>query len=145
MGQLIYRPIFPPTGLEQIQYLTLLEENAWIVEESNAILQRVVGMMVPPRTNKSGRINTWQLVTLAYLNRTEIRPNCLLSGLPPVRPSTILVTLGLYRNRRVERIKGNPATFDNSQQNSLRSCMWVSGVVFSLQSLSLARERPAYI
>jgi len=26
----------------------------------------------------------------------------------------------------VERIKGNQATFDNSQGNNLRSCMWVS-------------------
>jgi len=39
-----------------------------IVEESNAILQRVVGMMVPPHTDKSGRIHTRQLVTLPYLN-----------------------------------------------------------------------------
>jgi len=34
------------------------------------------------------------------------------------------VTLGLYRNRSVERIKGNQATFDNSQRNNLRSCLW---------------------
>jgi len=39
------------------------------------------------------------------------------------------VTLGLYRNRSVERIRGNQATFDNSQRNNLRSCVWVSGVV----------------
>jgi len=37
----------------------------------------------------------------------------------------ISVTLGLYRNRSVERIKGNQATFDNSQRNNLRSCVWV--------------------
>jgi len=36
------------------------------------------------------------------------------------------VTLGLYRNRSVERIRGNQATFDNSQRNNLRSCVWVS-------------------
>ena len=35
------------------------------------------------------------------------------------------VTLGLYRNRSVGRIRGNQATFDNSQRNNLRSCMWV--------------------
>ena len=35
------------------------------------------------------------------------------------------VTLGLYRNRSVRRIKGDQATFDNSQQNNLRSCVWV--------------------
>jgi len=35
------------------------------------------------------------------------------------------VTLGLDRNRSVERIKGNQATFDNSQRNNLRSCVWV--------------------
>ena len=35
------------------------------------------------------------------------------------------VTLGLYCNRSVERIKGNQATFDNSQRNNLRSCLWV--------------------
>ena len=39
-----------------------------IVEESNAILQRVMGMMIPPRTDKSGRFHTRQLVTLPYLN-----------------------------------------------------------------------------
>jgi len=35
------------------------------------------------------------------------------------------VTLGLSRNRSVGRIKGNQATFNNSQQNNLRSCVWV--------------------
>jgi len=35
------------------------------------------------------------------------------------------VTLGLSRNRSVGRIKGNQATFDNSQRNNLRSCAWV--------------------
>jgi len=35
------------------------------------------------------------------------------------------VTLGLYCNQSVERIKGNQATFDNSQRNNLRSCVWV--------------------
>ena len=35
------------------------------------------------------------------------------------------VTLGLYRNRSVEKIKGNQATFDNSQRNNPRSCVWV--------------------
>jgi len=44
----------------------------------------------------------------------------------------IPVTLGLYRNRSVERIEGNQATFENSQRNNLRSCMWVSVVVFGL-------------
>ena len=37
------------------------------------------------------------------------------------------MTLGLYRNRSVERIKGDQATFDNSQRNNLRSCVWVFG------------------
>jgi len=55
------------------------------------------------------------------------------------------VTLGLYRNRSVERIKGNQATFDNSQRNNLRSCMWVSVVVFGLVLLSFGREEPGYI
>ena len=41
------------------------------------------------------------------------------------------MTLGLYRNRSVERIKGNQATFNNSQRNNLRS-WWVSSVVFRL-------------
>jgi len=31
------------------------------------------------------------------------------------------VTLGLYRNRSARGIKGNQATFDNSQRNNLRS------------------------
>jgi len=39
------------------------------------------------------------------------------------------VTLGSYRNQSVRRIKGNQATFDNSQRNNLRSCVWVSVVV----------------
>ena len=56
------------------------------------------------------------------------------------------VTLGLSRNQSAWRIKGNQTTFDNSQQNNLRSFLWVfSRVVFGLPSLSLWRERPAYI
>ena len=39
------------------------------------------------------------------------------------------MTLGLYRNRSEKRIKGNQATFDNSQRNNFRSCVWVSVVV----------------
>ena len=39
--------------------------------------------------------------------------------------SSLFVTLGLYRNRSVGRIRGNQATFDNSQRNNLRSCVWV--------------------
>jgi len=35
------------------------------------------------------------------------------------------VTLWLYCNQSVVRIKGNQATFDNSQRNNLRSCVWV--------------------
>ena len=35
------------------------------------------------------------------------------------------MTLGLYCNQSVEGIKGNQATFDNSQRNNLRSCVWV--------------------
>jgi len=35
------------------------------------------------------------------------------------------VTLGLGHNQSVQRIKGNQATFDNSQWNNLRSCVWV--------------------
>jgi len=35
------------------------------------------------------------------------------------------VTLGLYRNQSVERMKGNQDTFDNSQRNNLRSCVYV--------------------
>ena len=39
------------------------------------------------------------------------------------------VTLGLYRNQCADRIKGNQATFDNSQQNNLRSCVGFGGSV----------------
>ena len=39
--------------------------------------------------------------------------------------ATLDVTLGLFRNRSAARIKGNQATFDNSQRNNLRSCVWV--------------------
>ena len=35
------------------------------------------------------------------------------------------MALGSYRNRSVKRVKGNQATFDNSQRNNLRSCVWV--------------------
>jgi len=55
------------------------------------------------------------------------------------------VTLGLSCNRSVGRINGNQATFDNSQRNNLRSCVWVSVVVFSLSPLSFRREEPGYI
>jgi len=36
------------------------------------------------------------------------------------------VTLGLYRNRSIENQRYQ-ATFDNSPQNNLRSCVWVFG------------------
>jgi len=45
------------------------------------------------------------------------------------RAESLIVTLGLLRNRSVWRIKGNQATFDNSQRNNLRSCVWSSVVV----------------
>jgi len=51
------------------------------------------------------------------------------------------VTLGLSRNRSVRRIKGNQATFDNSQRNNLRSCVWVSGVVL-VRMFMLEFRRP---
>ena len=55
------------------------------------------------------------------------------------------MTLGLSHNRSVERIKGNQATFDNSQWNNLISCVWVSVVVFVevfvLMSLFLGARR----
>ena len=50
------------------------------------------------------------------------------------------VTLGLYRNRSAGRIKGNQATFDNSQRNNLRSCVWLS-VVVSLRMFVLISLR----
>ena len=44
----------------------------------------------------------------------------------PTKPTTMTaVTLGFAGNRSVGRIKGNQATFDNSQRNNLRSCVWV--------------------
>jgi len=48
-----------------------------------------------------------------------------LSELAAKAPYSQYVTLGLFRNRSVERINGNQATFDNSQRNNLRSCVWV--------------------
>jgi len=51
------------------------------------------------------------------------------------------VALGLYRNRSVERIKGNQATFDNSQRNNLRSCVWVRLVVFLGEGVLPLRRR----
>ena len=41
------------------------------------------------------------------------------------------MTLGLSRNQSVGGIKGNQATFDNSQQNNLRSCVLIAVVVSS--------------
>ena len=63
----------------------------------------------------------------------------------------LCVTLGLSCNRSAVRIQGNQATFDNSQRNNLRSCVWVRWVVFFgedalvLSLLSLGREEPGYI
>ena len=42
-----------------------------ILQENNAILQRVVRMTVPHRTDKSGRVHPQQPVTLVYLNEQE--------------------------------------------------------------------------
>jgi len=79
-------------------------------------------------------------------NQTPTRPAVLTHNIKgafnKVNPSTLLeimdqrqmpvyltkwvaVTLGLSRNRSVGGIKGNQATFDNSQRNNLRSCVWV--------------------
>jgi len=47
------------------------------------------------------------------------------------------VTLGLSRYWSLGRNEGNQATSDNSQQNNLRSCMWVLWVVVFGFSLSI--------
>jgi hypothetical protein len=39
-----------------------------ILQENDTILQRVVGMIVPHRTDKSGRVHFQQTVTLKYLD-----------------------------------------------------------------------------
>jgi len=39
-----------------------------VSQVNNTILQRVVGMIVPHRTDKSGRVHPQQTVTLVYLN-----------------------------------------------------------------------------
>ena len=52
------------------------------------------------------------------------------------------VTLGLSRYRSAARIKGNQATFDHSQRNNLRSCVWVSAVVFLVRMFVLQFCRP---
>ena len=67
---------------------------------------------------------------LAHLNHQDLRQLLESSGEHitdslDVQPVAVPVTLGLYLNRSVERIKGNQATFDNSQRNNLRSCVWV--------------------
>jgi len=43
----------------------------WVLQINNTILQRVVSMTVPHRTDKSGRVHPQQPVTLAYLNEQE--------------------------------------------------------------------------
>jgi len=42
-----------------------------VLQINNTILQRVVSMTVPHRTDKSGRVHLPQLVTLEYLNEQE--------------------------------------------------------------------------
>ena len=42
-----------------------------VLQINNTILQRVVSMTVPHRTDKSGRVHPQQPVTLAYLNEQE--------------------------------------------------------------------------
>ena len=55
------------------------------------------------------RLNGWMGPDLSSLSSPDCGP----------------VTLGLYRNQSTGRVKGNQATFDNSQRNNLRSCVWV--------------------
>jgi len=42
-----------------------------ILRENHDILQRVVGMTVPHRTDKSGHVHSRQPVTLQYLDQQE--------------------------------------------------------------------------
>lgn len=42
-----------------------------ILQDNNTILQRVLRMTVPRRTDKSGRVHPQQPVTLVYLNDQE--------------------------------------------------------------------------
>ena len=42
-----------------------------VLQINNTILQCVVSMTVPHRTDKSGRVHPQQLVTLEYLNEQE--------------------------------------------------------------------------
>jgi hypothetical protein len=42
-----------------------------ILQENNAILQRVVRMIVPHRIDKTGRVHPRQPVTLVYLDKQE--------------------------------------------------------------------------
>jgi len=78
----------------------------------------------------------WRLHPVFNVTRLKLSRFDRTSEHPPPPPlcSTATVeyeveTLGLYRIRSVKTIKGNQATFDNSQQSNLRSCVWVSVVV----------------
>ena len=51
-------------------------------------------------------------------------------GLLSTCPRELGCDTGVVWKSECRRIKGNQITFDNSQRNNLRSCVWVSVVVF---------------
>jgi len=74
---------------------------------------------------------------IPWIRRREAAPllNCMGeevkgAGMEYTEPLLLQCDTGVVSNRSVERIKGNQATFDNSQRNNLRSCVWVRWVVF---------------
>ena len=78
--------------------------------------------------NSQGRL--WLTITSCCMKKKHARQTTAHPYIQWVRSSTSrsfftpysqTVTLGLYRNWSVERIKGNQATFDNSQRSNLRS------------------------
>ena len=86
-----------------------------------APLRAIFGQRLRPSSSESDGHKQWSLWYGAYGligHAEDCREELHQSG-------THGVTLGLLHNPSVWRIKGNQATFDNSQRNNLRSCVWV--------------------
>jgi len=100
----------------------------WYVIRAGAVNKGVIGRVIMSRVlGIVGRVSMSRFMNGDLSTSWHvIRAGAVNKGIELI----IVVTLGLYRNRSVRRIRGNQVTFDNSQRNNLRSCVWVSVVVF---------------
>ena len=117
------------------------------------ISESVSSILWTRRIKRACCVTSWAAASGSFRKySSHSRSPLVIDSEPPrisISSNALCVTLGLYRNRSVGRIRGNQATFDNSQRNNLRSCMWVLGVVlvrmfvFSSSLLSVgARTHP---